>query len=275
MQLRKHFGSIIIIIVLFLLILAYVYGTRAYGVGMNTNASVNHGPAPIYVNPNISLNKSVINQTDSLAITLNFTAEQDITLDVTRLAFYPLGKQEPAFYIPIPEWSHTALKRGTVRDKKLSISPIEKGLDAGYYQVVLEFQIGGTQLSTPADLLINHPPGTLRVGKLEINQIAKKEGYTLTVNSLTMSEDKVVVDVQFSPQVLEFYSEFRLEDGRKLREFGRDATRKPQPEHLQFTFSPIPKSSSLVTFEIESINIQKPDGIYGVPGHWAVTISLP
>jgi hypothetical protein len=113
------------------------------------------------------------------------------------------------------------------------------------------------------------------VGKMEINQTVAQEGYTLTVNSVTFSEEKVIVDVQFSPQVIEFFTEMRLEDGTKLREFGRDGTRERKTEHQQFMFSPMPKSIHQATFEVVMINIQKLDGIYGVSGHWAITIPIP
>jgi hypothetical protein len=66
----------------------------------------------------------------------------------------------------------------------------------------------------------------------------------------------------------------RLEDGSKLREFGRDGTRERKTEHQQFMFSPMPKSIHQATFEVVMINIQKPVGIFCVSGHWAITIPI-
>jgi hypothetical protein len=255
-------------------IYVFVDGDTKKTVGYSKTAAVvsQHGPAPHYVTPKVSLNQNVVNLKDPLSISLNFKVDQDITLDETRLAFYQNGKQEPALSIPLTEWSHVSLERGDEKQKNITLIPSEKGLGSGYYQVQLEFNIGGHRIAAPSDLLIQYAPGTLRTGKIEINQSVAQKGYTLTVNSVTFSEDKVIVDVRFSPQVIQFFTEMQLEDGSILREFARDGTRKTEDQ--QFIFSPIPKSVHQATFEVVSINIQKPDGIYGVPGHWAITIPI-
>ncbi|MCZ8516103.1 hypothetical protein O9H85_27615 [Paenibacillus filicis] len=144
-----------------------------------TTEAISSRPAPQYITPKIALNQNVIDLYSPLSVDLDFKADQDTTLDETSLAFYQLGKQVPALSIPLYEWSHVSLKREDEKKKNITLIPSEKGLVSGYYQVQLEFRIGGTRIAAPSDLLIQYGPGTLMVGKAEINQSVTHDGFTL------------------------------------------------------------------------------------------------
>ncbi|WCK55596.1 hypothetical protein PP175_06530 [Aneurinibacillus sp. Ricciae_BoGa-3] len=229
-----------------------------------------------FISSTISLNKSVINSIDPVVLTLNFKADETINLESSRLAVYPIGKQVPSLSAPIPEWSHISFNKGDVRQKKVTILPSKIGLRPGYYVVKIEYLFDNTAAQTSADLLIQYPPGTIKIGKINVNKTVQKEGYTLTLKSITMYKDKVIVDTHFSPSsVGNLLPNMKLDDGTDLKWLPGANSTKLQMNNQQFTFSPIPKSAKKVTFSIPVINVKKTNGTFGIPGPWSITMNIP
>jgi hypothetical protein len=236
----------------------------------------NGGPAPHYFDLQLQLDRQNIQLLDSLSLFLTLSnAPKDIAIDSSEIAFTPIGHIDPSKTIPLPEWSHIILKAGEKKQKSLSVTPKDLSLPSGYYQVELQVHLGGSTIGFPSDLFIQYPQGSLRSGKIEANKSVSRSGYTLTVNQITMSEENTVLDINFTPGVLDLYTKLTTDEGQEMREFYPDPKKRKLPMHAQFVFSPIPKSAHSVTFEVTDINKQMPDGIYGVPGHWAITIPLP
>jgi hypothetical protein len=234
------------------------------------------GPPPHYFDLQLQLDRQIIQLADSLSLSLTLSnAPKDIAIDSSEIAFFPIGHTEPVKTISLSEWSHFTLKAGEKKQKSLSVIPKDLLLTPGYYQVLLQLHIGGSTISSPSDLFIQYPEGSLRSGKIVVSQSVSRSGYTLTVNQITMNDENTTLDVNFTPGVRDLFTKLTTDEGQEMREFYPDPKKRNLTMHAQFVFSPVPKSAHSVTFEVTSINKQMPDGIYGVPGHWAITIPLP